>query len=412
MQEAIRSGQISFFPFILSLLLRIYILSPFTLKGFIMSLETLPISHPSIPGPSARFQDQLVGPNAFYTSPAYSTSTGRDFAATTALPASYTVNTEQKIVRIAKQILSIVLFPIGMYHVAHFLIGKFALLPAATPALIGYSSSHADTTREVIPFEGDWKYKRLSIEVDGYTVDATIVGKAQTFGNGRWMLRSNGNGEFYEEHLAYDHTFKHLLTEIDANGIVFNYPGVGASSGLPSKEAMILAYKAVLTFLEDQEHGVGAREIIGYGHSIGGGIQGEALQTHTLKEGVKYVFVKSRTFSSLAEVASGLMCRLLGVLVKFFGWEISSVESSKKLQAPEIIMQTANVREYQLLEDSSTIINDGVIPAEASLAKALLDDDRCPKENKKFIGIPEDHNSDLQNPNFLARQITQALESV
>ena len=74
---------------------------------------------------------------------------------------------------------------------------------------------------------------------------------------------------------------------------------------------------------------------------------------------------------------------------------MDSVESSKKLKASEIILQTANVNEAEVLVDSAKIIDDGVILASASLAKVLLDDDSCPKENKVFIGIPERHNSGL-----------------
>ena len=63
-----------------------------------------------------------------------------------------------------------------------------------------------------------------------------------------------------------------------------------------------------------------------------------------------------------------------------------SVESSKKLQAPEIIMQTAKIKGYKELNDSSKIIDDGVIQANASLGKALLDDKNCPRGKKYLLG--------------------------
>ena len=185
---------------------------------------------------------------------------------------------------------------------------------------------------------GEWKVKRLTIEVDGYHIDAAIMGKAATLENGRWVLTSNGNGSFYENHF-HDHNFKQILSKIDRNTILFNYPGVGCSPGLPNRQAMAKAYRAVLAFLEDQKNGIGAKEIIGYGHSIGGGIQGEALNSHTLKKDIKYVFIKGRTFSELASVASKTSW-LMGALVKLLGWNINTLESSKRLKAPEIILQT------------------------------------------------------------------------
>ena len=357
---------------------------------------------------SSSFKDVLSGNKAFYNQPRYVTSTKQDFTEEAELPVSYTWNTESKVIRIAKLILSIIIFPIGIYNLVHSLIGKI-VLPASSPSfLMGLPENYVNKRRAGIPLHGDWKYKRLVIEVDGYKIDALIMGKAGTLSNGRWMLSSNGNGEFYEDK-ANCHNFKEILSEIKGNAIVFNYPGVGASSGMPNRQAMANAYRAMLNFLEDKERGVGAKEIIGYGHSIGGGVQGDALETHDLKEDVKYVFVKSRTFSDLSSVASILAGKPLGFLAKVFGWNMSSVESSKKLQVPEIIIQTAKVKESEEIKNSSKIIHDGIIPAEASLAKILLEDKECPRENKVFIGIKEGHNYPLKNLKFLAGKIEEFL---
>jgi hypothetical protein len=384
----------------------------------------------SFPGVSARessynqphstsFKDILSGSKAFYNQLDYFEDTRRDFAQNKPLPVSYTWNTENKIIRISKKIFSIIIFPIGIYQLLHALAGKVALLPASSPSLMGYPANHANDSRSNIPLIGNWKYqyvwkyKRITVEVDGYKIDAMIVGKASTFNNGRWLLASNGNGEFYEDKLSYSHDFKRILSEVNANAILFNYPGVGSSSGLPNRQAMAKAYRAILNLLEDQTNGIGAKEIIGYGHSIGGGVQGDALKTHKLKKDIKYVFVKSRTFSDLSTTASILTNKLLGFLVKLLGWNMDSVESSKKLQAPEIIMQTtaANAKGYEELSNSSKITGDGVIPANASLAKALLEDDNCPKKNKVFIGMRERHNDGLNDPSFLARKIEELLKT-
>lgn len=349
----------------------------------------------------------LHGNNAFYNRPDYEAVTKRELASKKLLPTTYRTDTESAVTRAVKQIFQILVFPIGIYKLLHSLVGKVALLPASSPTLMGYPENFAENCRSNISLNGEWKYKRLTIEVDGYQVDAVIVGKPSTLNNGRWVLSSNGNGEFYEGKLIYGHDFKQILSEMKGNAIVFNYPGVGASSGLPSREAMTKAYCAMLRFLEDQ-NGVGAKEIIGYGHSIGGGVQGDALEIHELKRGVKYLFIKSRTFSDLSTTASLITNRILGFLVRILGWNISSVGSSQKIQAPEIILQTARVNDCEELHDDSKIIHDGVIPAYATLAKALLPKKR---KNQVFLGIKERHNSLLNIPSLLTQKIKALMDS-
>lgn len=349
---------------------------------------------------SIAFKQLLSGKHAFYNAPDFYEKGKAELSSSEPVKPVYKTEIENKVWRVVKDILAVLFLPYGIYRLTHMLAAKVAFLPASTPALMGITQEDLNAERKNALNDHQWKVKRISIEVDGYTIDAAIMGKASTLGNGRWMLASNGNGEFYE-HKLQDWSFKHILSEVESNAIIFNYPGVGSSSGMPSKSAMTKAYQAVLRFLEDQNEGIGAKEIIGYGHSIGGGAQGEALLTHELKEDIKYVFVKSRTFSDLSTVASEMLgSPLIGFLVKVFGWNMSSVESSKGLKAPEIIMQAAahawRSATYitDLTEAPDSIVHDGVISAEASLAKKLLEDGK-EYPNKYFMGIMEDHNSGL-----------------
>lgn len=341
----------------------------------------------------------------------YLTSTEEDFSKHGPLDVAYIWNTQSKIIRITEQIFSILFFPIGIYKLLHIFAAKLVLLPASNPTLMSLYANYVDISRSFIPLKNEWKYKRLTIAVDGYKIDAVIIGKETTLDNGRWVLASNGNDEFYEDKLSYPTDFQKILIEIKSNGIIFNYPGVGSSSGLPNRHAMVKAYRAILTFLEDREKGMGAEEIIGYGHSIGAGVQAEALKTHSLQKDIKYVFVKSRTFSNISTTASLLTIKPVGFLVKCLGWNINCVNSSKKLKAPEIIIQTADVETYEKLQNSCKIIDDGIIPAEASLAKALLDNPSCPREKKLFIGIGEKHNEPLTNLSFLTKEIEHFLKT-
>lgn len=375
---------------------------------------------------SPLFKEQLTGPTAFYNQPDYESRRQADFSSKKPLPATYTWECESKLSRITQQILACVFFPMAIYNLCHTLAGKLAFVPASTPSLLKIlypkQNKNAQKLRSQINLENTWKYKRLTIAVDGYQIDATILGTSATLGNGRWMLYANGQQELYEEKLSSEKhgtKFRELLTAAQSNAIIFNYAGVGASSGLPHKQTMTKAYIAMLKFLEDDVRGIGAKEIIGYSYSMGGAVQGEALKTHALKEGIKYVFVKDRTFSDLSKTAAFwfkpnfltyLVNQILSVLVKLLGWNMSSIASSKKLQARELILQTAKVADYRQLHDSSLIIHDKIIAPKASLAKALLDDPTCPQEYKTFIGMKETHNQTLINPAFIAEKILEKLQ--
>ena len=356
------------------------------------------------------FRDLLQGEYAFYNQTNYLETTRREFESRSLLPVTYTWNTENPIARIVKQILAIIIFPIRAYHALHAITGRI-LLQASNPTLIRFPKDQAHILRSQASLDGDWKFKRITIEVDNNKIDAMIMGKASTLGNGRWILDSCGTSEFYENKLLKGSDLESILHAVHGNGLVFNYPGVGTSSGMPNRRAMAKAYRAMLHFLEDEKNGIGAKEIIGYGYSIGGGVQGDALRNHSLKKNIKYVFLKSRTFSNLSSAVYHLTNTFLKLFVKITGWNLSSLESSRHLKAPEIIMQTARVDEYEELHDSSKIIDDGVIAAQSSLAKKLLDNPGCTEQKKLFLGIPERHTDWLHDPTLLAQKIEESLRA-
>ena len=135
------------------------------------------------------------------------------------------------------------------------------------------------------------------------------------------------------------------------------------------------------------------------------------LKTHNLKQGIRYVFVKDRTFSNLSSVVSSIMHPFVGFLVKIFGWNIDSVASSRRLQVPEVILQTSNSIDpvYPGLTSGGIRRTDGIITKEASLAFALLNDASVPKHNKTFVGLTEHHNHLLEQPEAVARIIQSKL---
>lgn len=343
----------------------------------------------------------LSGKNAFYKNN-YPKKTIEEFTSAFPPPALYQWNSSRH--------------PQSFFHSFHLKTHEWAayagILPASSRNKERVTDRRIKMAHAVTTSEKQWKYKRIGIEVDGYHVDVVLMGKTSTLANGKWVLQSNGNGELYEYGRFASRSFKQILTDTNSNALVFNYPGVGASSGTPNQEILVKVYKALLTFLEDAEKGVGAKKIIGMGFSIGGGVQGEALKTHTLSSRVKYLFIKDRSFSEIARVPETLPSRVmqfLGKLIRLLGWNLDSATSSKALKAPEIILQTAQVKRYTELQNSKCIIGDAVISAEASLAKTLLDDPQCDKKNKVFIGVPEMHNEHLSDPKYLARVMNKKI---
>jgi len=331
-----------------------------------------------------KFKDQLVGENAFYNHVDYERNTQNDFSKTKfkSNPV-YSYETEKKIIRVAKIILAIIIFPIGIYKLIHALVGLI-VVPGCLMGRVIFRKEISQLRKYLSESdfsENKMKMKRIALKVDGYVIDGMILGTEKTLGNGRWILKTGGNGELYEGAICAN---SKLADELDSNLITFNYSGVQGSSGMPNRAAMVKAYQAMLNFLEDEDSGIGANEVVSYGHSIGGGVQAEGIEKHELKDGIKYVFVKSKTFSSISDLCSKRI-PLLGIIVKLLGWNFKTTESSKKLEAPEIVIQTVSY--------DGKYLDDGVIPPKASLAYTL------PKNlnNKYIMRVKSNHNTPLIN---------------
>ena len=224
--------------------------------------------------------------------------------------------------------------------------------------------------------EKDWEVLNFNLKVDGMKIDGILVRKKETQTK-RWVLYSGGNAESYE----ILSNMGELLNTFEGNGLFFNYPGIRDSSGPTNKKTLVKAYQALLRFLEDQ-NGLGAKEIIGYGYSIGGAVQGEALKGYPLKERIRYYFIKDRTFATLSQVASKVLFRPAGFFIKRLGWEMNTATSSKQLSAPEMFIQSVEKN-----NGTVSVISDGVIPKEASLMHGFLEGEkRGTKTGKYFLG--------------------------
>lgn len=358
-----------------------------------------------------KVQSLLSGPNAFYLDPDYIEKTQKDLAQKEALPSPlYIYQKKSAFSSFAKDLFSVLIFPIGLYRLVQNLGGKFALLPSSNPKLMNLPPDYPHRIRCSIDLNHVWKIKRFTLETGRFKVDAAIIGKPNTFENRRWVLATNGNGGFYENKLQ-SNSFHRFLEELDSNAVVFNYPNVGSSTGSPNRSQMKQSMIAMLNFLEDEKHGIGAKEIIAHGHSIGAGVQADATLEHSFKKDIRYVFIKSRTFSSLADIASNLNSKIAGLLIRFFNWNMDPVHSSMQLTHPEIIFQTALVDAHiDLSEKADKIVHDGVVAPDCSLAKKLLAE-KTSYPNKYFLGVYEGHNQGIEHPKILSDKIKEMLNS-
>lgn len=342
----------------------------------------------------------------FYSDDHYESNFIREFKTRELAPIVYNVEFENKVMRIIKKIIAIIIFPLFLHEQLHILAAKIGCLPASNKM----TQERIGLIRNNLSLHPTLRFKRITIEVDGIKIDAAIMGTKESLKNSkRWILCSNPNADTYESNIQR-YELEKLSHNLKANTLIFNYPGVGESTGHPTRTAAVKSFQAMLKFLEDKQKGLGAKEIIGYGYSIGGGIQAEGISDHVFNPNIKYVFIKSRTFSSMQDTAAKIASWFLGFLVKLLGWNISTVQSSQNLTVPEIILQSAKVNEPEVLVDSKKIVeNDGVIHKKATLANALFGAKNECKGKKAIIGIPENHNTPLWDTRLLENTIKDFL---
>jgi len=348
-------------------------------------------------------------------SDAYIAQLTKECASDTALPEiSYRYETEKKTQAIAQNFFSY-LYSLGSlsYELIHRLAGLCIRITTCR-FLSGFTKQRINTDLEyeknsmnaLFSEYGDlenppedpeqWKYKRISVEVDGCLIDAMLIIRDSTATNGRWLLNSNTNCDFYELHKKYNTCPKKLAFCLDTNILIFNDPGVGASQGSYTRAGVAKSYRAMLRFLEDKEKGIGATTIIAKGFCLGGNIQGEALKDHELQPEIQYVFIKDRSACKFSKAASCVTFCLIGKLVELCGWNMDTLSSSKQLKAHEIFLHTAHLKDAAEIIDPELLIDDGVLGKKETVGYHLLKDRGSDLlENKTVIGIPEFHRDSL-----------------
>lgn len=352
----------------------------------------------------------LSGPSAFY----HQENIQNENFTQPLKQAHYTTSIEKRIYVLAKTLFKYTIaLPITL---THHLIGLAILPGSILTYFANFTSNYIQTQRIERAKLFGYQIKRIRVDIDGYQVDAQIIGKKEHLNNGRWTLFAGGNAMLCNE-IPAEALPLEFLNQTQSNLITFNYPSVGQSSHLlPSKQGCVKAIQGLLKMLEDKEQGLGAQKIAIWGLSIGGGFVGEALAQHKKQDDISYAVIKDRTFSDISSTATHVVInsenpsflmktlqKIIYYTIYFFGWEISSHASLNTFKAPEIILQQATGKAFEGATSSTIPIEniedikktDGIIQRDDSLAAKILSQGVEKPEASLIIGIKENHFSPL-----------------
>ena len=165
----------------------------------------------------------------------------------------------------------------------------------------------------------------------------------------KWIVYFLPNDGLAENSLALA---KNLSDELNTNVLVFNYRGVGNSTGHPST-ANDLADDGAACFEYLNEMGVQYSDICAYGHSIGGGVAAQLL-SRPLYSSAK--LIADRTFTTLRAAIEAHFTKSVGQIIaswakSFFewsGWKLNTVENIQKIKGKVLITSTEEKYDYMV----------------------------------------------------------------
>lgn len=194
------------------------------------------------------------------------------------------------------------------------------------------------------------KHLRMSVMVDGERIDTYVIMSHDKIEPGqRWILATNGNGVPAETIVSdcigkKSSMLSSLKTKLQANVVTYNYGGCLGSEGAVSADKAAKVFQAMKAMLEDPE-GLAAKEIVFYGHSIGGAMQANGLRGYGFEKKIRYVCVKDRTFSNTDDQLRGMFPNCVGKvlrsLIRYIGWSIDVKGQCEELyekKIPQVII--------------------------------------------------------------------------
>lgn len=202
--------------------------------------------------------------------------------------------------------------------------------------------------------------KQITIRTaDDVDLDAfAIMNKAQDIlpvNEQKWMIFLNPNASCYERNLneltlLSEHTGASLLTS--------NYRGVMRSQGsATSSHDLVLDGEAFVQYLLSR--GIPSHNILIHGFSLGGAVATEVVANHQI-EGQEMHLCNDRSFSTITDVlkawTSNIIGTIVGKTVFAAGWQFDGVKNFQKIKGYKFTIHCKG---------------DGVIRYKASLYKCL-----------------------------------------
>jgi pimeloyl-ACP methyl ester carboxylesterase len=272
--------------------------------------------------------------------------------------------TDQKIRRVAWNIFSMIIFPIGIARLIGHGIGyaaKKAILPAAwiypkTDIKIWSNRSRHYWHNE----QNNYELREYSIHTpDGATIHARHFKNRTSDNNIPTVLLFNANAT-----LTSHDPYRWLIESHEHNHpchfVEFDYRGVEESQGeAKSAQDWILDGESMIQFIKNHLN-VPSSQIRFYGWSLGGAIAANAAALHPECDGK---IICDRTFSSTAAFPQAMLPRWiapffswLAFAIRQSGWNIDTVSAAKNLKNRLLII-------YHPF--------DNIIPQRASLYSTL-----------------------------------------
>lgn len=302
---------------------------------------------------------------------------------------------------IVRIILKIVLFPVLIIRYLTQRLIMTILYPAQSflfkRFVTGFNTKHLDGVRNILEdiTDKDTIIRHVVLEKDGTRYSGLMLTTKDTYNNGKWALQAGGNCETIE-HTVQRYWNSETYSGPKFNLLMINGPGVGHSQGTATPETMGDAQNVGLHFLETA---VRAQNIVIAGMSLGSAAISQAILKHEFLEDRNYTVINQMAFDKTSNIAAKhvfLPEFITKGLIRATGLEMDNVKASKKLselKIKQVVIQSTKKMLDEKNPHEEHFRSDGVIPADASLGKALV------KENitdaKEFVGLVGcGHNDD------------------
>lgn len=296
-------------------------------------------------------------------------------------------STSVKTNRLAYNIFSMIIFPIGLARLVwrgiHKLIGKL-VLPAQWALA---EDRYIRVRRRNLERDFNGKIVRFKtvddVELEGMQFSASSK-------NAHTVILFNGNGSCYE----FSEKLISFYLKKKMNVFVFNYRGVLNSGGAVSCEGTHLDGDAAVQYVKNRLK-TSEKDILLHGHSLGG-----AIATSVAEKYPRAVLINDRSFSSLQKeigvfIGFGVIGKILGIVAAFFGWNYDPEKDFRKSENPKIIL---------------THEEDGMIKEEARIGECFESDAKTVKITMNKMDM-HDVGMDAHNRSMRPHEFDQVFKA-